>query len=100
MAYSTRLTLVSIAAAGSLATAGCAENFALEGAGLGAAAGAAAAVITGEDFETYTLAGAAIGGAAGYFKDKNNRCDGFYDRNGRYVDDDCRNDRRFSRYFR
>ena len=78
----------------------CAENYAVEGAALGGAAGAAAAAITGEDFETYALAGAAIGGLAGYFKDKDNRCNGFYDRSGRrYLDDDCREDRRYRDYF-
>ncbi|MEP2234886.1 MAG: glycine zipper domain-containing protein [Alteripontixanthobacter sp.] len=95
-----RKTLVPLAAASALSLSACAENYAVEGAGLGAAAGAAAAAITGEDLETYALAGAAIGGIAGYFKDKDNDCDGFYDRNGRYVDDDCRNDSRYSRYFR
>lgn len=77
----------------------CAENYAVEGAGVGAAAGAGLAAITGEDIETYAIAGAAIGGVAGYFKDKNNRCDGWYDRDGRYIDDDCRNDDRYRDYF-
>lgn len=95
-----RILVAPALAASALSLTACAENFAAEGAGLGAAAGAAAAVITGEDLETYTLAGAAIGGIAGYFKDKDNDCDGFYDRNGRYVDDDCRNDDRFRDFFR
>ncbi|MEW4447993.1 glycine zipper domain-containing protein [Qipengyuania sp. JC766] len=95
-----RILLAPALAASALSLSACAENYALEGAGLGAAAGAAAAAITGEDFETYAVAGAAIGGIAGYFKDKNNRCDGFYDRRGRYLDDDCRGDRRYGRYFR
>ncbi len=76
----------------------CAENYAVEGGGLGAAAGAGLAAITGEDIATYALAGAAIGGVVGYFKDKNEGCDGYYD-NGRYVDDDCRYDDRYARYF-
>ena len=92
--------LVPMAMASALTLSACAENYAAEGAGLGAAAGAAAAAITGEDFETYALAGAAIGGVAGYFKDKDNQCDGFRDRSGRYLDDDCRDDERYSRYFR
>ncbi len=95
-----RNMLVPIAMASALSLSACAENYAVEGAGVGAAAGAAAAAITGEDFKTYALAGAAIGGLAGYFKDKDNRCDGFRDRRGRYLDDDCRNDKRYSRYFR
>ncbi len=83
----------------SLGLTACAENYAVEGAGVGAAAGAGLAAITGEDIETYAIAGAAIGGVAGYFKDKDNDCDGWYDRNGRYVDDDCRNDDRYRDYF-
>lgn len=83
----------------SLGLSACAENYAVEGAGLGAAAGAAAAAITGEDLETYAIAGAAIGGLAGYFKDKDGDCDGWYDRNGRYLDDDCRGDDRYRDYF-
>lgn len=83
----------------SLGLSACAENYAVEGAGVGAAAGAGLAAITGEDIETYAIAGAAIGGIAGYFKDKNNRCDGWYDRDGRYIDDDCRDDDRYRDYF-
>jgi len=83
----------------SLGLTACAENYAVEGAGLGAAAGAGLAAITGEDIETYAIAGAAIGGVAGYFKDKDNDCDGWYDRDGRYIDDDCRNDDRYRDYF-
>ena len=79
--------------------AGCAENYAVEGAAVGAAAGAGIAAITGGDIETYAAAGAAAGGLAGYFKDKDNDCDGYYDRNGRYIDDDCRNDDRYRDYF-
>lgn len=96
----TRILLAPALLASSLGLAGCAENYAVEGAGLGAAAGAAAAAITGEDLETYAIAGAAIGGVAGYFKDKNNRCDGWYERNGRYLDDDCRDNDRYRDYFR
>ena len=66
---------------------------------MGAAAGAGIAAITGGDIETYAAAGAAAGGLAGYFKDKDNDCDGYYDRNGRYIDDDCRNDDRYRDYF-
>jgi predicted small secreted protein len=85
--------------ASSLTLGACAQNYAVEGAAVGAAAGAGVAAIAGEDIETYALAGAAIGGIAGYFKDKNDDCDGFYDRNGRYVDDDCRYDDRYRDYF-
>lgn len=65
----------------------CAENYAVEGGALGAAAGAGVAAVTGGDIKTFALAGAAAGALAGYFTDKNNGCDG-YDRNG-YLDDDC-----------
>lgn len=96
----TKILLAPTLALSALGLGGCAENYAAEGAGLGAAAGAAAAAITGEDFETYALAGAAIGGIAGYFKDKDDDCDGFYERGGRYLDDDCRGDDRYARYWR
>ncbi len=43
--------------------------------------------MTGEDFETFALAGAAAGGLAGYFVDRNDDCDGYY--NDDYLDDDC-----------
>lgn len=65
----------------------CAENYAAEGALGGAALGAAAAAVTGGDFETYALAGAAAGGLAGYFVDKDGDCDGYYQND--YLDDDC-----------
>lgn len=96
-----RMLLAPALLASAFTLSACAENYAVEGAGLGAAAGAAAAAITGEDLETYAIAGAAIGGLAGYFKDKNNRCDGWYDRDGRrYLDDDCRDNDRYDDYFR
>ncbi|MCV0383393.1 MAG: hypothetical protein K5799_08020 [Erythrobacter sp.] len=94
----TKLLLAPALAMSTLGLGACAENYAVEGAGLGAAAGAGLAALTGGDFETYALAGAAIGGVVGYANDKNDRCDGYYD-NGRYVDDDCRDDDRYSRYF-
>lgn len=74
-------------AVSTLGLSACAENFAAEGAGLGAVAGAGVAAVTGGDVLTYALAGAAAGGLAGYFVDKDNDCDG-YNRD-RYVDDDC-----------
>ena len=70
-----------------LSLGACAENYAVEGGALGAAAGAGVAAITGGDIKTYALAGAAAGALAGYFVDKDNGCDG-YDNNG-YLDDDC-----------
>lgn len=83
----TRLLLAPALALSALSLSGCAENYALEGAGVGAAAGAGIAAVTGADIKTFALAGAAAGALAGYFVDKDNGCDG-YDRNG-YLDDDC-----------
>ena len=80
--------LLAPALMGSALTLGaCAENYAVEGAAVGAAAGAGIAAVTGADIQTYALAGAAAGGLAGYFVDKNDGCDG-YNRDG-YLDDDC-----------
>ena len=83
----TRIFLAPALAASTLTLGACAENYAAEGAGIGAAGGAAIAAVTGGEILTYALAGAAAGGLAGYFVDKNNGCDG-YDRNGN-LDDDC-----------
>lgn len=94
----TKLLLAPALAMSTMGLGACAENYAVEGAAVGAAAGAGLAAITGEDIETFAFAGAAIGGVVGYFRDKNDRCDGYYD-NGRYVDDDCRYDDRYSRYW-
>lgn len=93
-----KMILAPALAISTLSLGACAENYAVEGAGLGAAAGAGLAAVLGDDIETYALAGAAIGGVVGYAKDKNNRCDGYYG-DGRYVDDDCRNDDRYGRYW-
>lgn len=80
--------LVASAAAGPMLMLGaCAENYAAEGAAVGAAAGAGIAAATGEDIATGAAIGAGVGAAAGYFVDKDNDCDGW--RDGRW-DDDCR----------
>ncbi len=83
----TKLLLVPALAMSTLSLGACAENYAVEGAGIGAAAGAGLAAVTGGDIVRYALAGAAAGGLSGYFVDKNDGCDG-YDRDG-YLDDDC-----------
>lgn len=83
----TKFLLVPALAISTLGLGACAENFAAEGAGIGAAAGAGIAALTGGDIVRYALAGGAAGGLAGYFVDKNDRCDG-YDRDG-YLDADC-----------
>ena len=93
-----RILLAPALALSTLGLGACAENYAVEGGAVGAAAGAGLAALTDEDIETYALAGAAIGGVVGYFTDKDDDCDGYYD-NRRYVDDDCRNDDRYARYF-
>ena len=94
----TKILLVPALAISSLSLGACAQNYGVEGAAAGAAAGAGLAAILGDDIETYALAGAAIGGVVGYATDKNEVCDGYYG-DGRYVDDDCRNDDRYSRYW-
>lgn len=83
----TRLFLAPALAMSALSLGACAENYAVEGGALGAAAGAGVAAITGGDIKTYALAGAAAGALAGYFVDKDDGCNG-YDSNG-YLDDDC-----------
>jgi osmotically inducible lipoprotein OsmB len=69
------------------ALSACAANYAAEGAGVGAAGGAAAAILTGEDVVKGAAIGAAAGAAVGYFIDKDKNCGGYDDR-GR-LDDDC-----------
>lgn len=93
-----RILLAPMMALSALSLSACADNYAVEGAGLGAAAGAGLAAVTDGDFETYALAGAAIGGVIGYARDRNNDCDGYYG-DGRYIDDDCRDDDRYRRYW-
>ncbi|TCD05183.1 hypothetical protein EYB45_06715 [Erythrobacteraceae bacterium CFH 75059] len=82
-----KILLAPALALSTISLGGCAQNYAVEGAGLGAAAGAGIAAVTGGNVVSYALAGAAAGGLAGYFVDKNGRCDG-YDSRG-YLDADC-----------
>jgi hypothetical protein len=92
--------LLPAVAAPALVLGACAENYAAEGALAGGAVGAGVAAITGEDIATYAAVGAAAGALAGYFTDKNDDCDGWYRRDDRrYLDDDCRGDDRYDRYF-
>ncbi len=90
-----KTTLLGAAMAMPFTLGACAGNYAVEGAAVGAAAGAVVAGATDRDVGRGAAIGAAAGAVAGYFIDKNNRCDG-YDRNGR-LDDDCRNDPRYRR---
>jgi hypothetical protein len=83
----TKLLIAPALLASSMGLSACAENYAAEGALGGAALGAGVAAVTGEDIETFALAGAAAGGVAGYFVDKDDDCDGYYD--DEYLDDDC-----------
>ena len=82
-----RIFLAPLVLAPALALGACAENYAAEGAGLGAAAGAGLAAITGGDVVAGAAVGAAAGAAGGCFVDKNDGCDG-YNRDGK-LDDDC-----------
>ncbi|MCT2558827.1 glycine zipper domain-containing protein [Tsuneonella sp. YG55] len=83
----TRMLIAPAVAIATIPLGACAQNYAAEGALGGAALGAGVAALTGADIKTYALAGAAAGGLAGYFVDKNDDCDGYYD--NRYLDDDC-----------
>ncbi|MBC7160002.1 MAG: hypothetical protein H5U21_08145 [Porphyrobacter sp.] len=83
----TRYLLAPVLLGSALSLGACAENYAAEGAGVGAAVGAGLSAITGGDVLTGAAVGAAAGGVGGYFIDKDDGCDG-YDRNGR-LDDDC-----------
>ncbi|KWV96000.1 MULTISPECIES: glycine zipper domain-containing protein [unclassified Erythrobacter] len=93
-----KVFLAPALALSTLTLGGCAQNYAVEGTAAGAAAGAGLAAILGDDIKTYALAGAAIGGVIGYATDKDDDCDGYYG-DGRYVDDDCRYDDRYARYW-
>ena len=83
----TRYLLTPVLLGSALSLGACADNYAAEGAGVGAAVGAGLSAITGGDVLTGAAVGAAAGGVGGYFIDKDDGCDG-YDRDGR-LDDDC-----------
>ncbi|WP_420607866.1 hypothetical protein [Novosphingopyxis sp.] len=82
-----RKALLPAAVVMAIPLAGCADNYAAEGAGAGGLLGAGVAAVTGGDVVTGAAVGAAAGAAAGYFVDKNDGCDG-YNRQGK-LDDDC-----------
>lgn len=97
----TRMLAAPALALSALSLGACANNYTIEGAAVGAAAGAAVAAITDEDIATYAAVGAAAGAIAGYFTDKDDDCDGFYDDNRRgYLDDDCRYVEGYRQYWR
>lgn len=83
----TRYLLAPVLLGSALSLGACADNYAAEGAGVGAAVGAGLSAITGGDVLTGAAVGAAAGGVGGYFIDKDDGCNG-YDSNGR-LDDDC-----------
>lgn len=78
-----------IIAASALAMAGCASNYAGEGALAGGALGAGVGAVTGGDVGTGAAVGAAAGAVVGSTQKKHDGCYR-YDRNGnRYWDRDC-----------
>jgi len=83
----TKILLAPVLMGSALSLGACAENYAAEGAGVGAAVGAGIAAVTGGDVLTGAAVGGAAGAAGGYFLDRNDDCNG-YDRDGR-LDDDC-----------
>jgi len=77
-------------AAGALALAGCAGNYAGEGALAGGAVGAGVGAVTGGDVAEGAAIGAAAGGVGGALIKKNDHGCYRYDRDGnRYWDRDC-----------
>lgn len=79
---------ISLLAIPLLGLSACADNYAVEGAAVGAGAGAILGASTGMDDETAAGVGAAAGAVIGsqMKKDNDNICE--HDRNGR-PDDDC-----------
>ena len=66
--------LTPILCAGALALAGCASNYAGEGALVGGAAGAGIGALTNGDVGTSAAVGAAVGGAVGATQHKHSNC--------------------------
>ncbi|MBT0668982.1 hypothetical protein HT136_11460 [Novosphingobium profundi] len=81
--------ILPVMAAGCFAMAGCASNYAGEGALAGGALGAGVGAVAGGDVGTGAAIGAAAGAAAGSQVKKKDGCYK-YDRHGnRYWDDHC-----------
>lgn len=81
--------ILPILAAGCFGMAGCASNYAGEGALAGGALGAGVGAVTGGDVATGAAIGAAAGAVAGSTAKKNDGCYK-YDRYGeRYWDRNC-----------
>lgn len=84
-----RKLIIPLLAAGALSVAGCASNYAGEGALAGGALGAGVGAVAGGDVGTGAAVGAAVGAVAGSQVNKDKGCYR-YDRNGdRYWDRDC-----------
>jgi len=73
----------------SLSLAACADNYAAEGAGIGAVAGAAVGAVSGGDILTGAAVGGAAGAVGGALIERDGQC---YrrDRDGREYRVDCR----------
>jgi hypothetical protein len=85
-----RKFILPILAAGAFSVAGCAGNYAGEGALAGGALGAGVGAVTGGDVGTGAAIGAAAGAVAGSTQKKDDRGCYRYDHNGnRYWDRDC-----------
>lgn len=84
-----RKFILPLLAAGAFSMAGCASNYAGEGALAGGALGAGVGALSGGDVGTGAAIGAAAGAVAGTQVKKDKGCYR-YDRNGnRYWDRDC-----------
>ena len=90
-----KIRVTTILAASGLIALGACTDPSLNGGTSGAGTGPGGLSRTQQG----ALAGAAIGGVIGYVNDKDDDCDGYYG-DGRYVDDDCRDDDRYARYWR
>ena len=83
-------TRVLLALAGStLMLSACADNYAVEGAAVGAAAGAGVAAITDRDIATGAAIGAAAGGVGGALVRKDGEWCYYRDRNGNEYRERC-----------
>ncbi|KPH61475.1 glycine zipper domain-containing protein [Novosphingobium aerophilum] len=84
-----RKLILPILAAGAFSIAGCASNYAGEGALAGGALGAGVGAITGGDVGTGAAIGAAAGAVAGSTAKKHDGCYRYDRRGNRYWDRDC-----------
>lgn len=84
-----RRIILPLLAAGALGLAGCASNYAGEGAGGGALLGAGVAGLAGGDVVTGAAVGAAAGAVVGSQVEKDRGCYRYNSRGKRYWDRDC-----------